>query len=157
MAARALGLCLALTLVACGGASSEAPADPPPARAHHHHHHHGDPSSLEPLMRQLHADMGALRAALAADDAAVAAQHARAIAVACEGEEVHDVDPDRFGPRFAAIDAELHGHAARLAEAAEAGDLETARTRYAETLASCNACHAQAPSAGAVDLAALEP
>lgn len=144
----------ALALLACGGSASE-PAAHAEHRAAHHHHHHDDPSSLGPLMRQLHADMGALRTALADDDATAAAQHARAVAVACDDEDVHHVDPARFGPRFAEIDGELHGHAAELADAAEAGDLEAARARYDETLASCNACHAQAPSAGAVDLGAL--
>lgn len=146
---------LGALLIGCG---SPAPGAAAETAAHGQaHHHHGDPASLRPLMTQLRSDMSALRAALADEDAAVAAQHARAIAIACDDEDVHLVDPERFGPRFAEIDGELHGHAAQLADAAEAGDLELARTRYAETLASCNACHAQAPSAGRVDLTSLAP
>jgi len=108
-------------------------------------------------MRELFGEMRGLQAALEADDVDEAATHARAIAVACDDQEVHDVDPERFGPRFAEIDAKLHGAAAEMAMAADAGELESARARYADLHAACVACHAQAPSATAVDLSALAP
>ena len=157
-----------LVLGGCGGSSEPADEEAPAhagGEAHHHHgaghhgagHDHSSPAALRPLMRQLYGDMGELRAALDGGDVAAAATHARAIAVACDDQDVHHVDPEVFGPRFAEIDAQLHGAAAEMATAAEAGELEPARARYAELHAACVACHAQAPSAAEVDVSSLAP
>ncbi len=108
-------------------------------------------------MRDLHGWMSDLRGALSAGDMARAAGHARAIAVACDDQDVHAFDPAHFGPRFGEIDEELHAAAAAMATAAVAeGDLEDARGRYAPLLSSCVACHAQAPSASHVVLDDLQ-
>ncbi|MBX3276313.1 MAG: hypothetical protein KF729_39030 [Sandaracinaceae bacterium] len=151
---------LSWLLVACGSDPGARPAQAERPHGHHHGHHghdHSDPSSLGPLMRALFGEMGELRDALAQDDGARAARHARAIAVACDDQDVHEVDAERFGPRFAELDRTLHETSAALALTAEEGSLDAARARYAETLAACNACHAQAPPAARVDLSALAP
>ncbi|GAB5547215.1 MAG: cytochrome c [Sandaracinaceae bacterium] len=164
---RSLVAFASLSMLACGAAEGE------PARAEHAHHagggdhHHGaadhgghghdhsSPAALRPLMRDLFAKMGELRGALESGEVNEAATHARAIAVACDDQDVHHVDPQQFGPRFAEIDQQLHGAAAEMAAVAEAGDLEAARARYGDLHAACVACHAQAPTAQRVDLSAI--
>ena len=106
-------------------------------------------------MRDLRGWMADLRTTLSAGQVQDSVGHARAIAVACDDQEVHGLDPARFGPRFGEIDEQLHSAAAEMATAAEAGDLGDARARYGALLQSCVSCHAQAPSAGHVDLSDL--
>lgn len=121
---------LSWLLVACGSDPGARPAQAERPHGHHHGHHghdHSDPSSLGPLMRALFGEMGELRDALAQDDGARAARHARAIAVACDDQDVHEVDAERFGPRFAELDRTLHETSAALALTAEEGSLDAAR------------------------------
>lgn len=108
-------------------------------------------------MRDLYASMLSLRGALESGDTAAAVEPAHAIAVACDDQDVHHVDPEQFGPRFGEIDQELHSTAAAMAAGAEAGELATMRQRYGALRDACVACHAQAPTAGEVDLAGLAP
>lgn len=108
-------------------------------------------------MRDLYAWVAQVRGALDAGDAAAATEPSHAIAVACDDADVHEVDPERFGPDFASIDEELHASAGRLAHLAEEGRLEEARAELATMLDACARCHAQAPTAGHVDLGPLQP
>jgi len=149
-------------ITACGGDPEEASNETGStghaggeAHGHGHGHDHDSPEALRPLMRDLRGWMVELRSTLAAGDVEGTREHAHAIAIACDDQNVHDVDADRFGPRFAEIDEELHSAAAQMAEVAEAGDIEAARTRYTDLLTACVSCHEQAPSASAVDLSAL--
>lgn len=145
--------CWLLLLGACGGSQNE-PTQQHEAQ-HHHAHRHSSPAELRPLMNDLRQHMADLKASVESDELAAASESAHAIAIACDDTETHDVDPERFGPRFGEIDRQLHDAAARLAEAAERGERGAIITEYDLVIAACVACHEQAPTAGAVDLAAL--
>ena len=108
-------------------------------------------------MRDLHGWLGDLSASLDREDLPAAATSARAIATACDDEDLEALDPEVFGPRFLEIDRELHGAAQRLAQRAEAGDLEGSRAGYTEVARACVSCHAQAPTASEVSLGELAP
>lgn len=139
----------------CGGAA--AGGQQTHAQGHGSGHSHATPEDLRPLMHDLREWLIALRAALDAGDVGGAAGHARAIAVACDDQDVHHVDPERFGPRFAEIDVELHTAAQRLAELADSGDLDAAYEGYGALHRACVSCHEQAPSAERVDISELAP
>ena len=108
-------------------------------------------------MRDLHGWLGDLDRALEQEDAEAAATAARAIARACDDQDLEAPDPARFGPRFLEHDRALHGAAERLAARAAAGDLTAARASYAQVHGACVACHAQAPTASRIDLSGLAP
>lgn len=108
-------------------------------------------------MRDLRDRLGSLHTSLDEGDVESATEHARAIAIACDDQEVHHVDPALFGPRFVEIDQELHSAAARMAEVLETGDLDAAQEGYGSLHRACVTCHEQAPSAGQVDLSSLAP
>lgn len=161
-------LALAGVVAGCGGTQAPAEAEPVEeghaghaghegheGHAGHGGHDHSSPGALGPLMRELRGKMLEMRVALVAEDAASIAAPAQAVAVACDDQDVHDLDPEQFGPRFAEIDALLHGASAELSGAASEGDLERSRELYETVLTHCGDCHAQAPSAGQVDLTEL--
>jgi len=158
---RFVSLSLLVFLTACGGTedqttSSGSPQHRSSGGSHAHgHHNHDSPESLRPLMRDLRGWMLEMRGAMAAGDSEGTQRHAHAIAVACDDQDVHAVDPEQFGPRFAEIDEQLHAAAREMATAAESGDLSAARARYDAVLDLCVACHEQAPTASHVDLADL--
>jgi hypothetical protein len=123
---------------------------------HQEHHEHTSSEVLRPLMQQLLVDTVQLQGALVAGDLTRAATHADAIAGACEdGGEEHGALPERLGPAFLEHDRELHGSASRVAEAARSGGKDEAVAASGAMVAACQACHAQAPAAKAVDLRVL--
>lgn len=121
------------------------------------HHDHVSPEALQPLMRQMLAHSVQLQGALSEDDSDRAAEHADAIAGACEdgGEESHGALPERLGPSFVEHDRALHEGATRLGEALRAGRREEAVALNQELISSCQSCHGQASAASDVDLRVL--
>lgn len=130
-----------------------------PAPADHGAHggadHHSSPEALRPVMHAMLVDLAKLQVAIGAGDAPTAATAAQNIAAACEAEPVTTPDPAVFGPRFAEIDAALHGAAADIATAAKGGDLAKARAGYATVVDHCQGCHTQAPTGGKAQLGKL--
>lgn len=125
---------------------------------HAGHHDHTSSEVLRPLMQQMLVDSTQLQAALAEGDHARAAEHADAIAVACEdgGEESHEALPPRLGPSFLERDRELHANASQLREALREGQRARALALNRELVSSCQSCHDQAPAATEVELRVLD-
>lgn len=114
----------------------------------HKAHDHTSSATLKPLMQQMLSDATLLQSALKTHDLERAAQHAGAIAGACEEPEPSTHAPDgRLGVDFIKHDRALHHSAQKLSEALQRGDHKQALNHNLDMINQCQSCHAQSPAA----------